>query len=218
MKLKGIFLFIMYPIFLFAQKETTGSSIAFPKINNNLEIKPKVVSPQYSILKPFKPELFKIAPKKYDTPKLEKPIVFNPEISDLKPGLPFEEKLNNANTEGNMNFKLYRKNEFFGDFKSQSKSVGILCRDHGNIDGDRIRVILNGQTVIPIVTLSGGFQELNIDLLQGFNKIEIEAINEGIYSPNTAEFQVFDNSGILISANKWNLGTGFKASFVVVKE
>ena len=220
MNLKYIFLFIIFSGFLYAQKETTGSSIAFPKMNNNLDIKPKPKSesPEFSISKPFEPKLFKVAPKKYDAPKIDNPIVFTPEMSDLKPGLQYEQKLNSGNSEGNMNFKLYRKNEFFGEFKSQSKTVGILCRDHGNIDGDRIRVWVNGALKIESVTLSGGFQDLNFTLEKGFNKVEIEAINEGIYSPNTAEFQVYDDKGILISANKWNLGTGFKASFVVVKE
>lgn len=208
----------MFTGFLFAQKEVTGKSIAFPRMNNNMDIKPKEVTPEFSISEPFEPKLFKVAKKKYDAPKIDNPIVFTPQMSDLKPGQPYEQKLNKDNSEGNMNFKLYRKNEFFGEFKSQSPTVGILCKDHGNVDGDRIRVYLNGMMVIDNVTLSGGFQELSIKLEKGFNKIEVEAINEGIYSPNTAEFEVFDTKGILIAANKWNLGAGFKASFVVVKE
>ena len=185
MNIKYIFLFLFFSGFLFAQKETTGKSIAFPKMNNNLDIKPKTITPEYSISKPFEPRLFKVAPKKYDAPKIDKPIVITPEMSDLKPGLPIEQKLNNTNTEGNMNFKLYRKNEFFGEFRSQSPAVGILCRDHGNVDGDRIRVWLNGEIAVFNVMLTGGFQELKINLQKGFNKIEIE--NSEIKTTNIDE-------------------------------
>ena len=59
----------------------------------------------------------------------------------------------------------------------------------------------------------------NLYLLKnGFNKIDIEAINQGSSGPNTAEFQVFDDKGASISANQWNLSTGFKATIVIVKE
>jgi hypothetical protein len=53
--------------------------------------------------------------------------------------------------------------------------------------------------------------------LKGFNKIDFEALNQRSSGPNTAEFQIYDDNGGLISASQWNLGTGFKATIVVTK-
>jgi hypothetical protein len=55
-------------------------------------------------------------------------------------------------------------------------------------------------------------------LEKGFNKIDFEALNQGSSGPNTAQFQIFDDKGVLISSSQWNLGTGFKATIVLVKE
>lgn len=219
MKIKILlFLFLNTTSVLFSQIDKGKKSIVFPRLESNLEIKPKKeTKPQFSINNPFTPKLFKTAPKIYDAPKIEKPISMQESKSDLNPGLEYEQKLNAKSNEGAMHFSLYRKNEFFGEFKSESPIIGIACRDHGNIDGDQIKVFINGNLVEEFVQLSGNFKLLNIALVQGFNKIEIEAINEGIYSPNTAEFLVTDEKGILINNNKWNLGAGFKASFVVIK-
>ena len=61
------------------------------------------------------------------------------------------------------------------------------------------------------------FQVLNF-LLQGFNKIDFTALNQGSSGPNTAELRVFDDSNLLISSNQWNLSTGATATFIVVKK
>jgi hypothetical protein len=57
-----------------------------------------------------------------------------------------------------------------------------------------------------------------LGLIKGFNKVDFEAINQGESGPNTAEFQVYDDKGQLISANQWNLATGFKASIILIKD
>ena len=36
--------------------------------------------------------------------------------------------------------------------------------------------------------------------------------------PNTAEVRVYDEAGNLTAANQWNLATGVKATFIIVKE
>ena len=68
------------------------------------------------------------------------------------------------------------------------------------------------------VLLEGDYKVFEFTLKNGFNKIDIEAINQGSSGPNTAEFQVFDDKGTSLSANQWNLSTGFKATIVIVKE
>ena len=52
----------------------------------------------------------------------------------------------------------------------------------------------------------------------GFNKIDFLALNQGESGPNTAAFTVYDENGIMITSNEWNLLTGVKASIVVLRE
>ncbi|GAA4936891.1 hypothetical protein GCM10023314_06520 [Algibacter agarivorans] len=108
--------------------------------------------------------------------------------------------------------------QYFGDFKSKAKFVNVVYRDHGYVDGDIIQVRVNDDIIHARVFLSGGFKGFKLDLKKGFNKIDFVALNQGESGPNTAEFKVVDDAGILVSANRWNLATGVKATIIVVKE
>lgn len=108
--------------------------------------------------------------------------------------------------------------QYFGDFKSNAKSVNISYRDHGYVDGDLIQVLVNDDVVQASVFLNGGFSGIKLDLQKGFNKIDFLALNQGESGPNTAEFRVVDDMGNLVSANRWNLATGVKATIIIVKE
>lgn len=108
--------------------------------------------------------------------------------------------------------------QYFGEFRTKSKTVKIMCRDHGNVDGDRVNIIINDRVVVPNVLLQGNFRGFYFELEKGFNKIEFRALNEGAYTPNTAQFAVFDDQGREISSNEWNLSTNVKASLMVIQE
>ncbi len=108
--------------------------------------------------------------------------------------------------------------QYFGDFKSSAESVNIVYRDHGYEDGDVIQVLVNDDIIQPRVYLTNGFRGFKLDLQKGFNKIDFLALNQGESGPNTAEFQVVDDKGSLVAANRWNLATGVKATIIVVKE
>jgi hypothetical protein len=108
--------------------------------------------------------------------------------------------------------------QYFGDFKTKALFVNIAYRDHGYVDGDLIQVLVNDDVVQARVFLSGGFRGFKLDLQKGFNKIDFLALNQGESGPNTAEFQVVDDLGNLVSANRWNLSTGVKATIILVKE
>lgn len=111
-----------------------------------------------------------------------------------------------------------KSDRFLGDFRSNGQFVRIICRDYGEVDGDRVRVYNNDKVVQYEIFLDGAFQEVNVTLLPGFNKIEFQALNMGTSGPNTAEFRMYDDKGKLVSANQWNLTTGVKATLIVVKE
>ena len=108
--------------------------------------------------------------------------------------------------------------QYFGDFKTKSKFVKVIYRDHGYVDGDLIQILVNDDVIKSSVFLNGGFSGFKLDLQQGFNKIDFLALNQGESGPNTAEFEVIDETGTVISGNRWNLATGVKATIIVVKE
>ena len=108
--------------------------------------------------------------------------------------------------------------QYFGDFKSNSKFVNVVYRDFGEVDGDLIQVRLNDDVIQSSVYLTGGFKGIKLNLQKGFNKIDFVALNQGESGPNTAEFQVIDDMGNLVSSNRWNLATGVKATIIIVKE
>lgn len=108
--------------------------------------------------------------------------------------------------------------QFLGDFKSKAKFVNVVYRDHGYTDGDIIQVLVNDDIIHSRVYLTNGYKGFKLDLQPGFNKIDFLALNQGESGPNTAEFQVVDDKGNLVSHNQWNLATGVKATVIIVKE
>ena len=112
----------------------------------------------------------------------------------------------------------YNKGAYLGDVSTGSTYVNILCRDFEYVDGDRVRISVNDSIVIYNLYLESSFSGFKLPLSKGFNKIDFTALNQGSSGPNTAELRVFDDSNSLISSNQWNLSTGAKATFIVVKK
>ena len=130
-----------------------------------------------------------------------------------------EKKLNNKFAKKDAETKPeYHKNQFLGNFKSGSQFVKFVYRDHQFVDGDRVRVLINDHVVHPNIVLTGQFQGFYIDLDKGFNKIDIQALNQGSSGPNTAQFIMYDDNKQVISSNIWNLATGVKATVIIVKD
>ncbi|PWB22640.1 hypothetical protein [Flavobacterium sp. HTF] len=159
-----------------------------------------------------------VAPPKEAPPKNDPPAVAEkPDPYKINP----DELFKNTNLykqEANVEGIFYRRNQFLGSIKTTGLTSTIRYRDAAFVDGDKVRVYLNDKVIQPEVSLDGEFKSLKINLVQGINKIDIEALNEGFASPNTAEFQVFDDKGIVVSSSEWNVGTGYKAVIVLVKE
>ncbi len=112
----------------------------------------------------------------------------------------------------------FKSDQYFGDFKSDGKFVQLVYRDHEYVDGDIVRIFINEDVIGARVFLTATFQGIRINLNKGFNKIDIQALNQGESGPNTAEFQLYDDQGNLITGNEWNLATGVKATMIVVKD
>ena len=104
-----------------------------------------------------------------------------------------------------------------GRLETNTTRIRIECRDHSYVDGDRVRLYLNEKVIRSNIILQGGYYMIDIDLKEGFNRIDIEALNQGTSGPNTAEFRVFDGNGNLLTSNEWNILTGYIATLIVTK-
>jgi hypothetical protein len=135
----------------------------------------------------------------------------------LDPGKQYLNKLNRE-PEKEKNPDLFKTDQYLGDFRNNGKFVQIAVRDHESPDGDLIRIMLNDVEIVSQVMLQERFKSISIDLVMGFNKIDFVALNQGASGPNTAEVRVFDDNGQLVGANRWNLATGVKATYIIVKE
>ncbi len=132
-----------------------------------------------------------------------------------------EENFNAKLTRKERNYKIdpkFYKDQNLGTFTSNGNAVQFSCRDHKDEDGDRVRILVNDIEIEANILLLNKSKHFSIPLQKGFNKIDIEALNQGLGGPNTAAFKVFDDSGNLISKNIWNLTTGVKATMIIVKE
>lgn len=182
----------------FGQNEFKAKFKPIPAKESKIKINipPKVISP-------------KVTPP--DVVKMPDPLaVFNPEDVFMNSFLYKKE----SNSKG----IFYRRNQYLGSFKTKSLKSTIRYRDAAFVDGDKIKVYLNDKIIEPEVVLDGTFKGFQIKLEKGTNKIDFEALNEGFASPNTAEFVVYDDKGVVVSASQWNVGTGYKATIILENE
>ena len=115
--------------------------------------------------------------------------------------------------------ELVKKNISLGDFRTKSAYFIVKFRDFGAIDGDLVKVSSNDVIIQNQLFLDSNFKQVKIVLSNGFNKLDFEALNIGSLGGNTAEIQVYDDKGTLITNDYWNnLAAGFKASIIVTKE
>jgi hypothetical protein len=150
-----------------------------------------------------------ILPKKEEKSIMELEQIRN--ISEV-----YTKKLNKKRSDGEI-LEKYKSDTFLGDFRTGSKLIKIACRDHEYPDGDVVRIWLNDKVAVNAIQLETDYREIYLDLNEGINKVEIEALNQGESGPNTAQFTVTDKNGLIITNNKWNLTTGVKAKLIITK-
>lgn len=216
MKSNFLLFLMLSPLFIFAQIDE-GNKVF-------------VITPKPLITKPVAPKkLKKVSPFSNNIDfsklpsngsKIEIPsnLSFLPKETFENPGDKITRRMNKNAGNGSETAQVLKQNQYLGDYKSQTKFIKILCRDFGEVDGDLIKILLNGVVQGPSFYLNGDFTEIVLEMKVGFNKIDFEALNQGTSGPNTAELQIFDDKGMLISANQWNLATGFKATTVIIKD
>jgi hypothetical protein len=110
---------------------------------------------------------------------------------------------------------MFNRDMNLGQFIVYTPKVNLDSRDYGAIDGDIVRVWVNGNMVTNHIYLDAKFQEVVLDLNKGVNIIEIEALNYGELSPNTGQFTFYDGNKEFVTNQYWNLGIGFKARILI---
>mgnify|MGYP006145002033 FL=1 len=128
----------------------------------------------------------------------------------------YTEKMNRKTDDGEI-LEKFKSDSFLGQFKTGTKIISIACRDHEAPDGDVVRIWLNDRIVVDGILLDVDYKEVFLDLNEGINKIEIEAMNQGASGPNTAQFVIYDQKKGMITTNKWNLTTGVRAKIIILK-
>ncbi|MBK0369161.1 hypothetical protein [Flavobacterium agrisoli] len=114
---------------------------------------------------------------------------------------------------------LVKRNIDFGEIKTKSKFFIVKLRDFGAIDGDLVKVSSNSRVLVAQLFLESNFREIKINLDNGFNKLDFEALNIGTLGGNTAEIRIYDDQNTLMTNDYWdNLAAGFKATIMVIKE
>lgn len=148
-------------------------------------------------------------------PEEEKSIMEKEKFADASKQ--YTDKMNKKSSDGEI-LEKFKSDSFLGEFRTGTKIISIACRDHEAPDGDLVRIWLNDRIAVDAILLEVGFKEVYLDLNEGINKIEIEALNQGESGPNTAQFVIYDQKKGMITTNKWNLTTGVKAKLVILKD
>ena len=104
-------------------------------------------------------------------------------------------------------------------YQNEETSKSFLEIDTSQINKEFIYFSYVEDGVLDSRNVRGRFRGSKIIKIQKyFNKIDFVALNQGESGPNTAEVRVFDDKGKLVGANRWNLATGVKSTYIIVKE
>jgi len=77
-------------------------------------------------------------------------------------------------------------------FSTSNTYITLKFKDYRQWDGDRIKITVNGETVIPKTFLSIWWKKIRVVLNEGENSINITALNNGYIRPNTTEIRIYD--------------------------
>ena len=205
--------FLILNYYSFSQIETKPleKKIEIDKKSNSILKLPENNLPDY-----LKKDFFSKDPTSEGLKGFENNIQMENEEAFINPGDAYLKKLNSNKIEGGA--PKFKADQYLGDFISSTENVRIVFRDHQEPDGDRVQIRFNDEINYPNILLTQRYKKMDIKLLEGFNKIDFVALNQGESGPNTAEVRVYDDNGNVMMSNLWNLATGSKATFIVVKQ
>ena len=130
----------------------------------------------------------------------------------------YTEKLKAKLSEEGITREIVNSDMFLGEYTVYTNQLTISARDYSAIDGDLVRVWLNGEMVTKTIDLDSNYQSYNYNLKEGLNIIHIEALNIGLSFPNTGQFSFIDGNGKKITEQFWGLNQGYRAIIKVYKK
>ncbi|WOI23863.1 hypothetical protein [Nonlabens ulvanivorans] len=107
---------------------------------------------------------------------------------------------------------------YLGEIRTGKQILKMTLWDPRLEDGDRVRIWLNDEILITDMTLLNAAQGFPITLKDGFNKIEIEALNQGYSAPNTSGIVIRDDEGEVMEQKICMINAGVKSLLIVIKE
>ena len=102
-------------------------------------------------------------------------------------------KMNDKMKREGVSLEIVNSDVFLGEFTVTTFKISVACRDFGAID------------------LESGFKRYPLELKEGLNTIQIEALNTGELFPNTGQFVFYDANEKLVTNQQWSLNSGYKA-------
>ena len=157
---KILFLFLFLFINSFAQ-ETAIKSLKIKSLDTN-----GVNKETFNLNRISPIGLTKKNPKKFFDYNLDFDITSNKQEVDItgKTDLVTPTwKIRQTFNEGNVNKSKFSKDFYLGDLETESDYIIIKCRDHEYVDGDRIRLMINGAVLHPNILLSSVFYVVDVD-------------------------------------------------------
>lgn len=218
-----LFVFILFFSFKgFSQFENSKKGIRFaatkkkeaPLKSLDIKTSPSVIKYESSFDKK-KDDLmgFSILPKKVEKGIMEEEASTVRQSSEL-----YTEKLQTKLSQEGITREILNSDVFLGEYTVYTKEIDISCRDYSAIDGDLVRVWLNGEMVTKQIDLESGYKKYKYTLQEGLNIIQIEALNVGLSFPNTGQFLFLDGNGKKITEQFWGLNEGYRAIVKVYKK
>jgi hypothetical protein len=200
-----------------AQFDTSKRSVNIAPVSNKSGTISPTSSKSFSYPSIFdkKDKLLQGVSLLHKKPEEERGVMHQEQFQDVSK--PFTERMNQKSSDGVI-LERYKSDTFLGEFNVGTKIIKIACRDHEAPDGDVVRIWLNDKIAVDGILLDVDFREVYLDLQDGINKIEVEAMNQGESGPNTAQFVIYDENGGMVTTNKWNLTTGVKAKLIIQKK
>jgi hypothetical protein len=130
----------------------------------------------------------------------------------------YTEKLQSKLAQEGITREIVNSDVFLGDYNIYTKELNVSARDYSAIDGDMVRIWINGEIVTKTIDLDSNYKTHNYILKEGLNIIQIEALNIGLSFPNTGQFSFVDGNGKKITEQFWGLNQGFRAIIKVYKK
>jgi hypothetical protein len=224
---------MFFAINSYSQMEFSTKFKAIPPLDTGIKTKkvaPATVAPRDIVA----PNILKKSEPKFQSTnfKIGDPDPFSMiQTNDfINPGDEVRDKMNKSIEKSLVNNGLKEDTSYlnakdldFGIIRTKSKSLIMRVRDYGAIDGDLIKatVIHNYKSTVLVnnLYLESNFKDIKIDLQQGLNYLELQALNRGSLGGNTGAFYIYDNEGNMLLSDLWNnFDTGVKSKFTFIKE